>query len=248
MKILLLSLLIFISSCASDKDKPAEDEIKLKTTSVELPPSYERAQEVLLEMTSQEKLQILKSYMTLKALSSGQINPTESSDLLFTGIPRLGIPSIQLAGGDTISTRAAAPQRGEEVLQLGSVNLIRNSEREQVYGNFPEADKVDALLKPGATMKIGRKNFTKYDLQDLDIFLVQSGSEEEGVKNFVCAIHHKGKEDYLCVEAKFDQTLQELGLSQILPQALEEGNITQSQIDTLVLRMLAFMHELKIIS
>lgn len=244
----LLCLLLVFSCAHKETTDSREEQFRVKSASVELPASYKRAQKLLLVMTPAEKLKILRSYMTLRELSLGQVDPTTAGGPLFQGIPRLGIPSIQLVSDTAQSTRETASVSQGRVLKLGSVNLIRNFEKEQVYGNFSQAERVGSLLGPGSSQKIGANTLESINLQDLDIFLIKSGSEEQGIQDYICAIHRKGDQDYICVEGHFEQTLQELGIKQTLAQALDEGNLSPSQVDTLVLRMLAAMYELKIIT
>lgn len=245
--VLILSLLL---SCGHKaKETSPDDDLKMKTTEVVLPPSFKKAQDLLLKMTPEEKRKILMSYVSLREISTGNVDPTLSISKFFAGIPRLGIPSIQLITEDTISSSAAAPLRTEgEVLKLGSVNLVTNSEKEQVYQNFAQADRVDRVLSPNKGPIPEAPDKEEHDLQDLDIFLVNSGSKEEGIKNHVCAIHRKKENEYKCVESTFAETKAELGLEGSLSSALKKNQLTESQIDSIVFKMLAAMYELNIIS
>ncbi len=61
------------------------------------------------------------------------------------GVPRLGIPSIELVGLPELRRDLA---REEKSLKLGFVNLIRDYEKTQVFGNFEKAPAVDSILGP----------------------------------------------------------------------------------------------------
>lgn len=239
-----LTALVLLFSCSHDSEKKEQDNsLRLKSAKIVLPPSFEKAQSLLLKMKREEKYQILQSYLNLRDLSQGQSYSASTSNQFFEGIPRLKIPSIQFVaeepGRDKVSTQNAAPLKGEnEVLKLGTVNLIRNFEKAQVFESFSEAPKVDNLLSPAGELPEALEGLKK-KIQDLDIFMVKSGSEESGVKDYICAIRRDLSKEYTCVESRFDDLFQEAQRSQ---------KLTTSQIDSLVLRMLATMIELKIIT
>lgn len=247
-----LTVMILIFSCSHDSDiKVQDNSLRLKSTSVALPPSFEKAQSLLLKMNKAEKYQILQSYLNLRDLSKGQSYSASTFNQFFEGIPRLKIPSIQFVAEDPfkdkVSTQNAAPLKGEsEVLKLGTVNLIRNFEKAQVFESFNEAPKVDNLLSPAGQAPEAPEG-PKKKLQDLDIFMVKSGSEESAVKDYICAIRKDLSREYNCVESRFDDSLQDMGLEENITQSFRSQKLTTSQVDSLVLRMLATMIELKII-
>ncbi len=248
-----LCLLALIFACSHEDPTPERDNsLRLKSAQVALPPSFEKAQGLLLKMKDNEKYQVLQSFLNLRDLSKGQSFSSSTSNQFFKGIPRLKIPSIQFVAEnpkkDQISTQAAGPLRGEnEVLKLGTVNLIRDFEKAQVFESFDKAPTVDNLLAP-LNQQPEAIEGPKKKIQDLDIFMVRSGSEESLVKDYICAIRRNITKDYSCVESRFDDSLKQLGIGENVHQALKQKQLTTSQVDSLVLRMLATMIELKIIT
>jgi hypothetical protein len=244
--------LLILASCSHRQVPPEDEALRIRAAQVKLPPSFERAEELLLKMTEKEKEKILHSYLTLRELSAGSMNPQLTNQQFFAGIPRLHIPSIEFVSedprNDKVSILSAAPMRNKEVLKLGTVNLIRNFEKEQVYGNFSQAPKVDALLSPEKIPQKVEEETNGKKLEDLDIFMVKSGSQEGTVRDYICAIRRNIEREYTCVESHFKEAIEELGLKMDLDQALREHKLSTTAIDNLVLRMLATMVELKIIT
>ncbi len=207
----------------------------------EKPESAERGKEILTKMSVPEKYKILRAYRFLQTLSANSPGRMPIAHGYLPGIPRLGIPSIEFIGADK-NTRQIA--QDEKILKLGFVNLIRDSEKTQVFGNFEEAGKVDTILSPEKEIDI-RKIARDGELKDLDLFLVQSGSQGR-VRNYVCA-QYREKDDFKCVSARLESMLQEMGLSEDYDRLLAEESMRTDDLNRVVMEVLSTMDELKII-
>ncbi|MES2526266.1 MAG: hypothetical protein V4598_04240 [Bdellovibrionota bacterium] len=207
----------------------------------EKPDSTDRGKEILTKMSVPEKYKILRAYRFLQTLSANSPGRMPIAHGYLPGIPRLGIPSIEFVGNDTNSRQIA---RDEKILKLGFVNLIRDSEKTQVFGNFEEAGKVDSILSPEKEDDF-RKIARDGELKDLDLFLVQSGSPVR-VRNYVCA-QYRDKDDFKCVSARLENMLREMGLSDDYDQKLAEESLNGQDLDRIVMEVLSTMDELKII-
>ncbi len=136
--------------------------------------SPDPGKDILAKMSLSEKYKILRSYRFLQTLSASSPGRMPIAHGYLPGIPRLGIPSIEFVGSER-NTRQVA--RDEKTLKLGFVNLIRDYEKTQVFGNFEEAGRVDSILSPEKE-KDFRTLANRGELKDLDLFLVQ---EECGI-------------------------------------------------------------------
>lgn len=190
-------------------------------------------------MTVEEKYKILRSYRFLQSLSvnPGRIPITEG---YLPGIPRLGIPSVEFVGADRKNRTVA---REEKTLKLGFVNLIRDSEKTQVFGNFNAAKAVDSILSPESSMEI-KDVVNRGELKDFDLFLLQEGSPGE-VKNYVCA-QYSEREEFHCVLAKMETILNQMGISAQFDELLNSGKLSEVQLNRLVGEVLNTMDELKL--
>lgn len=222
-KYILFSLL-FIFSC-SHKEKS---------------PEINQGKEILSKMTTEEKYKILRSYRFLQNLS-GNPGRMPIAQGYLPGIPRLGIPSIEFVGSEKASRHVA---REEKTLKLGFVNLIRDSAKTQVFGNFEDAKAVDSILGPGRTNDL-KSAAVRGELKDLDLFLVQSGSQGQ-VREYVCA-QHTGGEDFNCVAARLEGIIKELGIADEYDQLLANEKLEDDQLNRLAGEVLNSMDELEII-
>jgi hypothetical protein len=187
-----------------------------------------------------EKRQLVRSYITLQTLSTGQLNPTLSSPVFLEGIPRLGIPSILfLSDGQALQNRQ--PVVGP-YLTIGSVNLIHNATKEQVYGNFEAATKVEGILSPrsGGPPQLRSR---PPELSDLDLYMIRSSVEGGETRGFFCA----NRESFLCVESPIEDTVRRLGLRSSLVEAFQQEQLSTSQLEEIVFQMLVSMLDLEII-
>jgi hypothetical protein len=200
----------------------------------------DHAHALLSRMTVPEKYKILRSYRFLQNLSANPGRMPLAMGYL-PGIPRLGIPSVEFVGSDR-SNRSLA--REEKTLKLGFVNLIRDNEKTQVFGNFNEADAVDSILGPEKNKEL-KLAAGRGELKDLDLFLVQEGSQER-VRNYVCA-QRREEDDFNCVAARMDSIIQQLGLSEDYDQLLATESIPPEDLDRLVGEVLSTMDELRLI-
>lgn len=203
-------------------------------------PEINRAKELLGKMNTAEKYRMLRSYQFLQSLSANPGRMPIPQGYL-PGIPRLGIPSIEFVGSGT-STRHLAQE--EKILKLGFVNLIRDSAKTQVFGNFEEASTVDSILGPSGSVEL--KNIVgKGELKDLDLFLVQEGHAHR-VRKYVCAQHRDG-EDFHCVSARLEGIIKELGIGDEYNLLLSEEKLFPEHLDRLTGEVLSTMDELEII-
>jgi hypothetical protein len=191
-------------------------------------------------MTESEKYKILRSYRFLQSLSQnpGRMPITEG---YLPGIQRLGIPSVEFVGKQR-NTREVA--REEKTLKLGFVNLIRDSEKTQVFGNFNEAEAVDSIMGPESTVVL-KDIVNQGELKDLDLFLVQEGSSGR-VRNYVCA-QYREEQELHCVIAKMETTLRQLGIEDEFDNLLAAENLKSQHLDRLVGEVLNTMDELKLL-
>lgn len=192
-------------------------------------------------METGEKYKVLRTYRFLQMLSAnpGRMPITQG---YLPGIPRLGIPAIEFVGAPDDRRE---PAREEKTLKLGFVNLIRDSEKTQVFGNFDEAPAVDSILGPGDTSELRSMARSQNELQDLDLFLVQEGSDGR-IRKYVCA-QHRAQDDFNCVAARLELILQEMGIAGEYNQLLESEQLTTNQLDRLVGEVLNTMDELRIL-
>ena len=204
--------------------------------------SPDPGKDILAKMSLPEKYKILRSYRFLQTLSGSSPGRMPIALGHLPGIPRLGIPSIEFVGSDR-NTRQVA--RDEKTLKLGFVNLIRDYEKTQVFGNFAEAGRVDSILSPEKE-KDFRRLANRGELKDLDLFLVQEGSQEGRVRNYVCA-QYRDKEEFNCVSSRLDLILREMGLAEDYDKLLAEESMNTNQLDRVVLEVLFTMNELKIL-
>ena len=119
-------------------------------------------------MTDEEKYKILRSYRFLQNLTA-QTGRMPIAEGYLPGIPRLGIPSIEFVGAEKTARHVA---REEKTFKLGFVNLIRDSAKTQVFGNFEDAKAVDSILGPGKSGDL-KSAAGRGELKDLGLFLVQ---------------------------------------------------------------------------
>ncbi len=195
---------------------------------------------LISKMTAEEKYKILRSYRFLQSLSvnPGRMPITEG---YLPGIPRLGIPSVEFMGAER-TNRAVA--REEKTLKLGFVNLIRDSEKTQVFGNFNAAEAVDSILGPDSDQEI-KDVVSSGELKDLDLFLLQKGSIGR-VQNFVCA-QYREKEEFHCVVAKMESILKQMGIADQFDELLSREKLSEVQLDRLVSEVINTMDELKLL-
>jgi hypothetical protein len=191
-------------------------------------------------MTVDEKYKILRSYRFLQSLS-GNPGAMPITEGYLPGIPRLGIPSVEFMGKDR-NTRGVA--REEKTLKLGFVNLIRDSEKTQVFGNFNDAEAVDSILGPESTMKI-KNVVSRGELKDLDLFLLQEGTNGK-VRNYVCA-QFRETEEFHCVAAKMEMILRQMGIAGKFDGLLANQGLEPQQLDRLIGEVLNTMDELKLL-
>ncbi len=196
---------------------------------------------VLAKMTGDEKYKILRSYRFLQTLSSMTPGRMPFHEGYLPGIPRLGIPSIEFVGDDRISRH---PSRDEKSLKLGFVNLIRDYEKTQVFGNFEEATDVDSIMAPEKKEEF-RKTALSRELKDLDLFLVLEGSQGR-VQKYVCA-QYRENDEFNCVAARLETILKQLGIAEEYDKLLATQTLTSAQLDTLTREVLSNMNELKIL-
>lgn len=199
-----------------------------------------QAHKLLSKMSTPEKYKILRSYRFLQSLSG---NPGRMPiDLGYLpGIPRLGIPSVEFVGSER-NTRQIA--REEKTLKLGFVNLIRDSEKTQVFGNFNEAEAVDSILGPERTTAI-KEVAGRGELKDFDLFLVQEGIQGR-VRNYVCA-QYREKEDFNCVAARMESIIKQMSITEEFDKLLATETLTSQHLDRLVGEVLNTMDELKLL-
>lgn len=206
----------------------------------EEPAHMDPGKEILSRMTVPEKYKLLRAYRFLQTLSA---NPgqTPIAQGYLPGIPRLGIPSIEFMGRDKNFRQVA---RDEKTLKLGFVNLIRDYEKTQVFGNFEEAGRVDSILSPEKENDF-RSMTRKGELKDLDLFLVKEGSQGR-VRNYVCA-QYREKDEFNCVATRLEVILLELDLTADYDNLLAQENLKSADLDRIVLEVLSIMTELKIV-
>lgn len=191
-------------------------------------------------MTVDEKYRILRSYRFLQSLSDNPGNMPITEGYL-PGIPRLGIPSVEFVGSESNTRRVA---REEITLKLGFVNLIKDSEKTQVFGNFNDAEAVDSILSPDSTQRF--KDFAgRKELKDLDLFLLQEGTNGK-VQNYVCA-QYREKEEFHCVAARMEGILRQMGIAGKFDGLLASEGLAPNQLDRLVGEILNTMDELKLL-
>ena len=197
--------------------------------------------EIAAKMTTAEKYKLLRSYRFLQTLSTSAPGRMPIAHGYLPGIPRLGIPSIEFIGNDR-NTRQFAYE--EKTLKLGFVNLIRDQEKTQVFGNFEEAGRVDSILSPDQEKEI-RSVTGQGELKDLDLYLVQEGSLGR-IRNYVCAQYRKNDE-FNCVAPRLEIILQELDLTENYDSLLLQEGLKMQDLDRIVLEVLSTMNELKIL-
>ncbi len=200
-----------------------------------------RQDAVLAKMTRAEKYKILRTYRFLQTLSSNSPGRMPFQEGYLPGIPRLGIPSIEFVGDDRINRH---PSRDEKTLKLGFVNLIRDFEKTQVFGNFDEAPQVDSIMGPDRLEEFRKNTLTK-ELKDLDLFLVLEGSQGR-VQKYVCA-QYRESDEFNCVAARLETFMKQLGIAEDYDNLLAGESLTSVQLDTLVKEVLSNMNELKIL-
>lgn len=206
------------------------------------PPAHiPKDQQVLSKMTNDEKYKIIRSYKFLQTLSSTSPGRMPFQEGYLPGIPRLGIPSIEFTGDERVNRH---PSREEKTLKLGFVNLIRDSEKTQVYGNFNDAPAVDSILGPDRKQEFRKSTFTR-ELKDLDLFLVLEGSQGR-VQKYVCA-QYRENDEFNCVAARLESVIKRLGISDEYEKLLATQSLSQEQLDTLAKEVLSNMNELKIL-
>lgn len=192
-------------------------------------------------MTSEEKFKLLRSYRFIQMISRSPGRMPINSGFL-PGIPRLGIPGVEFIGSAKDERK---PAGDEKTLKLGFVNLIRDNEKTQVFGNFDEASAVDRILGPGRAPDIRALTKSRKDLQDLDLFLVQDGTGGQ-VRKYVCA-RHRELDEFNCVAARLELIMSELGIDENYDELLEQEKLTTTQLDRLTGEVLDTMDELKIL-
>lgn len=241
MKLILISFLIW--GCSQLPEKGVDEELVVKTSPISSEVAETKAQALLGQMTTEEKKQVVSSFLTVKDLSSKQFSPSQPHETFFPGIERLGLPSIELMK----ETTEVSEERPGKVLRIGSVNLIRNFEKEQTYGNFEKASAVDQLMGPQKKNKKVKLEGGSYKLEDLDLFLVKSGSEERLVQDYICALYKENQTTYVCAEGKFEDTISKLNLSRPISELLRKDQLGEQDLNTVVTTMLTTMYQLKII-
>lgn len=218
-----LILIVFLTGCAGRREVD--------------PP---RAQEILAELNKDEKYRILRSYRFLQTLLNqpGKI-PVTGAHL--PGVPRVGIPSVEFVGARASERRPAGEGK---TLRLGFVNLIRDSEKTQVFGSFEKAGAVGEIMEPEKTGDF-KAAIRRSELRDLDLFLVQESSRGR-IKNFVCAQYH-AEDDFACVPSKMGPLLKSLGLQDDYDEKLAEESLSRQELDRLLGEVLGTMEELRLI-
>lgn len=192
-------------------------------------------------MTTEEKYKILRSYQFLQTLTANSPGRMPIAEGYLPGIPRLGIPSVELVGTDRTSRNVA---RDEKTLKLGFVNLIRDFEKTQVFGSFDEAQTVDSIMEPDLKAEI-RNIVSTGDLRDLDLYLVQEGSQGRTRKH-VCA-QFRDENEFHCVATRMESILKQMGLTEKYPELLEKEKLQENDLDYLVGEVLNTMDELRLI-
>ena len=200
-----------------------------------------RTEELLARMGREEKYRVLRSYRFLRNLAGQAPGRMPISKGHLPGIPRLGIPAIVLVGHEQRNRRVA---RDERALRVGFVNLIRDFQKTQVFGNFSEAPEVDAIFSPGKKTEI-KEALKQEELNDLDLFLVQiqNGGRRE---KYVCA-QYRRDEDLSCVRSKWETILKQLGIVETYDQSLADETLRTSDLDRLVSEVLNSMNELRLL-
>ena len=200
-----------------------------------------RGQKILTKMTESEKYRLLRSYRFLQTLSGNHPGQMPISEGYLPGIPRLGIPSVELVGGDRPARNVA---REEKTLKLGFVSLIRDFEKTQVFGNFSEAQMVDEIMEPEKSSEL-RKIVTTGELKDLDLYLVQEGSQGR-IRKYVCA-QFREENEFHCIAARMESMLKQMGIAEDYDRYLATESLPRNQLNRLVGEVLNTMDELRLL-
>lgn len=192
-------------------------------------------------MTKEEKYKLLRSYRFLQTLTSKSPGLMPIAEGYIPGIPRLGIPSVELVGSERPSRSLA---REEKTLKLGFVNLIRDFEKTQVFGSFSDARMVDEIMEPDLKREL-KRIVTSGDLKDLDLYLVQEGSQGR-VRKYVCA-QFREESEFHCVSARMESILKEMGLADDYDELLATEHLPGEKLDRLVGEVLNTMDELRLL-
>ena len=217
-------LIAFLLSCAHENPEPGY-----------------RGRKLLPKMTRDEKYRVLRSYRFLQSLSESSPGRLAVAEGFLPGVPRLGIPSVELVGSDRPSRNVA---REEKTLKLGFVNLIRDSEKTQVFGSFSEAPVVDEIMEPDLRSRV-RKVISTGELKDLDLYLVQEGSRGRTRKH-ICA-QFREEDEFHCIPARMESILNQMGISKDYDRLLVTESLTPAQLDRLTGEVLNSMDELRLL-
>ncbi|MFL5783469.1 MAG: hypothetical protein ACJ76H_02595 [Bacteriovoracaceae bacterium] len=197
-------------------------------------------EKVFSRMTTQEKYKVLRAYRFVQTSLDLQ-GGGQSPHGLFPGIPRLGIPAIEFVGSERNSRDIA---REEKILKLGYVNLISDSEKTQVYGNFEDAKAVDAIL--GMEKRPDLSHLQEHaELKDLDLFIVHEGTQGK-IKKYVCT-HWQQEDEFHCVSQRIDSMMKDMRISGNIDKILEDEKLTPDQLDRLSRAVLVTLNELKLL-
>lgn len=217
-------LMFFLLSCAHER------------------PGHEyRGKKLLAKMGRDEKYRVLRSYRFLQNLSENSPGRLPVAEGFLPGVPRLGIPSIELVGSARPSRNVA---REEKTLKLGFVNLIRDFEKTQVFGSFSEAPVVDEIMEPDLRSAV-KKIVSSGELRDLDLYLVQEGSLGR-MRKHICA-QFREDDEFHCIPARMESILNQMGISRDYDKLLMTESLTPAQLDRLTGEVLNSMDELRLL-